>query len=301
MKKMKKFNPMSITKLLFLNLLLLSFNGFAQTEKALYTIGLANVSSTANTLEMDVTITIDSSTKRMKLAQVSVGINYDTTILNDGRPCNSKNCGSWIYIGAKSTAIAGLKTTFNTTNNPYGHLRIIGTPLDYNSSIDIKNGTYTLGRYRFINSAPWTNNSNAKLWLQPTNDGNKTNTIVSSYPNTSRKLIATTTSLRANGKLLTLQYTSNAPLNLILNNNNNFNAIAYPNPYSENFHLEIQTTVESAIQIRVYDMLGKLIEDRSIEAADIQNVSIGANYPSGIYNINVSQGQNSQTLRIIRK
>ena len=88
---------------------------------------------------------------------------------------------------------------------------------------------------------------------------------------------------------------------MILNNNNNFNAIAYPNPYSENFHLEIQTTVESAIQIRVYDMLGKLIEDRSIEAADIQNVSIGANYPTGIYNINVSQGQNSQTLRIIRK
>lgn len=306
MKKMKKFNSTSITKLLFLTIMLLSISGFAQTEKALYTIGLANVSNTTNTLEMDVTLTIYSPTKEIKLAQISVGINYNSAILNDGTPCYSKNCGSWVYIGGKSSAIAGLKTTINTTTNPYGHLRIIGIPLDYNSSIAINNGTYTLGRYRFINSVPWTKNSNAQLWLQPSNQGNKTNTIVSSYANnTSRKLIAISTTSRVNSKLLSLQYTSDTPLNFILNNkvssDPNFNAIAYPNPYSESFHLEIQTATVSTIQVRVYDMLGKLIEDRKIEPSDIQNTSIGSNYPTGIYNLYVTQGENNQTLRVIKR
>ena len=304
--KMKKYNYILSKKLLFAYLLLLSLNGFAQTEKSFYTIGLSNVINTANTLEMDVTFTIDIPTKGTKLSQISVGINYNTSILNDGTPCNSKNCGSWIYIGGKSAAISGLTTTFNTTNIPYGHLRIVGTPLNYNSSITIQNGTYTLGRYRFINSVPWANNSNAQLWLQSTNQGNKTNTIISSYPNdTSRKLVANTTSLRVNSKAITLQYTSESPLNFILNskmeNNPNFNAVAYPNPYAEDFHLDVQTLSESTIQIKVYDMLGKLIENRNIETSNIQNVSIGSNYPTGIYTINVSQGANNHTLRIIKR
>jgi len=307
MKKMKNINTISIMKLLFLSLFYLSFSGFAQTEKSLYTIGLANVSNTSNTLEMDVTITIDSPTNSIKLAQISVGINYDSSILNDGTPCNLKNCGSWIYIGGKSSAINGLKTTINTADNSYGHLRIIGTPLDYNSSIDVKNGTYTLGRYRFINTVAWKNNSNAQLWLQPSNIGNKTNTIISSYRNnnTSKKLIAYTVASRKNNKSVSLQYTIDAPLNYVLNdkliNDNPFIAFALPNPFSDNFHLEIQTSVQNPIQMRVYDMLGKQIENRSIEIADLQNLALGSNYPSGIYTVSLTQAEKTQTLRIIKR
>ena len=61
------------------------------------------------------------------------------------------------------------------------------------------------------------------------------------------------------------------------------------------------TASENTIEIKVYDMLGKMIENQTIEASEIQNLTIGANYPSGIYNLNVIQDKNTQSLRIIKR
>ena len=101
--------------------------------------------------------------------------------------------------------------------------------------------------------------------------------------------------------MVTLQYTFDSPLNIILNPKNNFNLIASPNPYTENFHFNVQTSSESTIQIKVYDMLGKVIDNKNIEFSEIQNSTFGSNYPSGVYIISVSQGENIQTLRVIKK
>lgn len=80
-----------------------------------------------------------------------------------------------------------------------------------------------------------------------------------------------------------------------------FAAIAYPNPFAENFMFDVKTTAVDAIQIRVYDMLGKLIDNRNVEANDINSVEFGDNYPSGVYNVVLSQGENTQTLRVIKR
>ncbi|WP_396146699.1 GEVED domain-containing protein, partial [Flavobacterium sp.] len=42
---------------------------------------------------------------------------------------------------------------------------------------------------------------------------------------------------------------------------NVFEALAYPNPFAENFKLDVKTNSEASIQVRVYDMIGKLVED----------------------------------------
>lgn len=80
-----------------------------------------------------------------------------------------------------------------------------------------------------------------------------------------------------------------------------FVAYAFPNPFTDNFKINIPSASESTIAIKVYDMLGKLIENKNLEKSELENVTIGSNYPSGIYNVNVSQGNNSQTLRIIKR
>ncbi len=284
---------------------MLSFFGFSQNEKPSYTVGISNVSNTNTTLEMDVTFTVDNSTKKTKLSQISVGINYDASILNDGTPCDTKNCGSWTYIGGKSDAIKGLATTINTVKIPYGQLRIVGIPLSADAALLIPNGTYTLGRYRFTNTVAWKDNSNAQLWIQPTNQGNSTNTIISAYSDeTSRKLVAySTTSRLHNG--LALQYTKDDPLNFIINTkvsvSNNYVATISPNPFTDNFTIDITSSTESTVAIKVYDMLGKLIENKNVEKSELENLNLGSTYPSGIYNVNVSQGENSQTLRIIKR
>ncbi len=82
---------------------------------------------------------------------------------------------------------------------------------------------------------------------------------------------------------------------------NDFAVITYPNPFAESFMFDVKTTNESTIQVRVYDMLGKQVENRNVEATEINSIQIGSNYPSGVYNVVASQGENTQTLRVIKR
>lgn len=82
---------------------------------------------------------------------------------------------------------------------------------------------------------------------------------------------------------------------------NVFEAMAYPNPFANNFKLDIKTNSEASIQVKVYDMIGKLVEDKEVNANDIQNYEIGNQFPSGVYNVVVTQDQNTKTLRLIKR
>lgn len=300
---MKKY--ILIEKLLFMMLLLTTCAAFSQEAKP-YTIGLANISATANTIEMDVTLTIDNPQKKTRLSQLSVGINYDAAILGDGMPCNNKNCGSWVYIGGKSPALKALANTINTAKAGNGHLRIVGVPLHYESAIVLENGTYTLGRYRFVNVAPWSANTDARLWIQPNNEGNKTNTIMSVFAvDGSKKMVAYSALAIKKNNRLALAQTDENPLHLILNAKANadqgFNAVAFPNPFSGSFQLNMTTIADDNVEIKVYDMLGKLVDQKTLVPSDVASTQIGNNYPSGIYNINISQGGDTKSLRLVKR
>ena len=80
-----------------------------------------------------------------------------------------------------------------------------------------------------------------------------------------------------------------------------FKAVAYPNPFANNFMLDVATTDVAPVQLRVYDMLGKQIENKEVLSSQIETLQIGDQYPSGAYNVIVSQGENLQTLRIIKR
>lgn len=43
------------------------------------------------------------------------------------------------------------------------------------------------------------------------------------------------------------------------------------------------------------------VANYSFAVSDIENLQIGANYPSEVYNVIVSQGLNTQTLRLIKR
>ncbi|SHF99672.1 Por secretion system C-terminal sorting domain-containing protein [Flavobacterium fluvii] len=80
-----------------------------------------------------------------------------------------------------------------------------------------------------------------------------------------------------------------------------FNVIAFPNPFDSTFQLNSTTTSPDKIEMKVYDMTGKLVEVRKFEAAEITNQKTGSNYPPGIYNIVITQGKNTKILRLIKK
>jgi hypothetical protein len=83
--------------------------------------------------------------------------------------------------------------------------------------------------------------------------------------------------------------------------NREFAVVAYPNPYTENFNMRINTASEETVGISIYDMTGRLIEKREGSAAAVSELQIGTNYPSGVYNIIVTQGSETKALRVIKR
>jgi hypothetical protein len=80
-----------------------------------------------------------------------------------------------------------------------------------------------------------------------------------------------------------------------------FNAIAYPNPFTANFDLAISTSSAENVEVKVYDMIGKLINKMEVSPSKVAGLQIGDRYPSGVYNVIVSQGTEVKTLRVIKQ
>lgn len=74
-----------------------------------------------------------------------------------------------------------------------------------------------------------------------------------------------------------------------------------PNPFAGSFKIDINTSAEEAVGYKVYDMIGKLIDAKTLNLTELGEAELGAQYPSGVYNIIVTQGENVKTLRVIKR
>ncbi|WNM20214.1 YDG domain-containing protein [Flavobacterium capsici] len=77
--------------------------------------------------------------------------------------------------------------------------------------------------------------------------------------------------------------------------------VAYPNPFADGFKLNVKTSSSSMVDVIVYDMLGRQIETRSADVNELNTNSIGENYPSGVYNVIVTQDEDVSTIRMIKR
>jgi hypothetical protein len=82
---------------------------------------------------------------------------------------------------------------------------------------------------------------------------------------------------------------------------NKFDVLVYPNPSSTNFNLNITTSSAENVEVKVYDMIGKLINKMEGSPSKVAGLPFGDRYPSGIYNVIVSQGTEVKTLRVIKE
>ncbi|WP_264520818.1 lamin tail domain-containing protein [Flavobacterium sp. N1994] len=80
-----------------------------------------------------------------------------------------------------------------------------------------------------------------------------------------------------------------------------FKASAYPNPFANNFMLDVTTSSKSVVGVKVYDMVGRLIEQREVNVSDMENTTIGDRYPSGVYNVVVSQEDSVEIVRVVKR
>ena len=127
------------------------------------------------------------------------------------------------------------------------------------------------------------------------------------FPTTDKSLSiksGNTFGLSATAKALALVKLATCPTTtgkLEMVSSDEFKVVAYPNPYASTFQLNFTTTSESQVEMKVYDMIGKLVEARQFSTTEMNNLEVGNNYPSGIYNVIVTQGENVKTLRVIKR
>lgn len=80
-----------------------------------------------------------------------------------------------------------------------------------------------------------------------------------------------------------------------------FEVNAYPNPFADTFKLDINTSSDATVAIKVYDMIGRLVEQRNVIVTELGSQEVGSKFTSGVYNIVMTQGENVKTLRVIKR
>jgi hypothetical protein len=78
-------------------------------------------------------------------------------------------------------------------------------------------------------------------------------------------------------------------------------AVALPNPFASDFRIDVITSSQDNISVKVYDMLGRLVESREVKVSDLNTTKVGSHYPAGVYNVIVSQSGIVKTLRVIKR
>jgi hypothetical protein len=80
-----------------------------------------------------------------------------------------------------------------------------------------------------------------------------------------------------------------------------FKAIANPNPFTTSFTVDVRTSNTETVSLTVYDMTGRLLEATEVKVQDVTNYQFGERYPSGVYNVIVTQGNETRTIRIVKQ
>ncbi|WP_284651797.1 T9SS type A sorting domain-containing protein [Flavobacterium terrisoli] len=80
-----------------------------------------------------------------------------------------------------------------------------------------------------------------------------------------------------------------------------FEVKAYPNPFANTFLINVATESNSPVSIKVYDMIGRLVDQQTNEVTNLENLPIGSQYPSGVYNVIITQDEQVKTLRVVKR
>ena len=72
----------------------------------------------------------------------------------------------------------------------------------------------------------------------------------------------------------------------------------YPNPFSSTF--KFATSFEGAVNVRIIDITGKLIEQFDVDARELDSKEIGQEYVPGMYHVTVTQDMNAKKFKIVK-
>lgn len=281
--KSLKINANNRTVLLFLALLILTVvSGYSQNCSGnQIAIKIQNINNpNPKTLEFDVYVT-NVGTTSLSLAALQGSLVYDDLLI----PNNAETSLTVVEdVNGKFKQFNTLITRHTKESN---QLRWTQSPVSLSSGKTVnlpQNQSIKFARFRLTSSLPLRTEFSTKLVQQNKTQRGLTKMLATVYCNGNQNSIAL------------------EPKNANENwNNNSFVVVGNPNPFKNTFTINVKSASENSIQYKVYNMIGRLIDTRNVDLSQLENLEIGANYAAGIYNIIVTQDNNSQTIRMIKQ
>lgn len=78
-------------------------------------------------------------------------------------------------------------------------------------------------------------------------------------------------------------------------------AIAYPNPFSTTFSIDLISVSSNPIKLVIYDMTGRLLATHQMQPNQLSKLSLGELYAPGIYNLVLIQNDQIKTVRVVKQ
>lgn len=96
------------------------------------------------------------------------------------------------------------------------------------------------------------------------------------------------------------------PVNALLLgvNENSANAdlnASFPNPFENNFKINLTTPSREAVTIKIFDLSGKLAETKTVNYGSLSSEVFGSKLAKGLYIMSFTQGNMSKSFKIIKK
>jgi PKD repeat protein len=87
---------------------------------------------------------------------------------------------------------------------------------------------------------------------------------------------------------------------LISSHDDEFSVILYPNPFTTELKISVETESAEPISLRIFDLNGKVMFERE-DIAPEQEITAGSDLKAGIYIMKVQQGSQLHNIRIIKQ
>jgi hypothetical protein len=88
---------------------------------------------------------------------------------------------------------------------------------------------------------------------------------------------------------------------VVVNVDSEFKALAFPNPFETEFNINLTPQSTDPIELKIYDMIGRLIENHYVKPSEINSIRMGTTYPPGFFTVLIKQGQQEVNLKVIKK
>jgi hypothetical protein len=78
-------------------------------------------------------------------------------------------------------------------------------------------------------------------------------------------------------------------------------AFIYPNPFTDNFAINLSGKYDDLVSVSIYDMSGKILENHAVLTDELESLKVGSELSGGIYNVVITSGNQIIQKKVVKE